>query len=293
MHLAAEIDGAYRISSFFDVFMEISTDAGSSWQAATSGPARTVIQDVTTERPFPSPDILPEHGQYGNTNDSVGFANGFILRDMTLRDLDASWSLPLPGTNASHSCAGTVDMLFLQSGGGGFTSVTAFADVTFSVGPFDHSGSTRYFETEMTALDISGGDLPSGVQIRENPAYTSPGRHSVRTGENVHRADSFFDVYFQLSTDGGQTWLPATNRPLTLMLEVADPWIWMEKAGTNGLRLFWPDPPEGYVLQQSTNLLFTSLWQTVTLPLPTFTNGERFVAMEMTNDVTFFRVARP
>jgi hypothetical protein len=76
-------------------------------------------------------------------------------------------------------------------------------------------------------------------------------------------------------------------------LEVDDPWVWTEKIDLNRLRIFWPDPPGGYVLQQSTNILSTSSWQTVTLPVPLLTNGERQVAMDMTNEATYFRTSQP
>lgn len=59
------------------------------------------------------------------------------------------------------------------------------------------------FLTEMVQLDISGGSLPSGMRLREHTGASSPGATLDRPGSGF---DSFFDVYFELSLDGGQTW---------------------------------------------------------------------------------------
>jgi PEP-CTERM motif-containing protein len=69
------------------------------------------------------------------------------------------------------------------------------------------------FDTEMLQLNISGGTLPpSGVMIRESPTKASTGRHSLTDlGGGLYRIDSFFDVFTELSLDGGQTWTPANS----------------------------------------------------------------------------------
>ena len=84
--------------------------------------------------------------------------------------------------------------------------------VTVSVGA-QGSSSSRFYDTEMLALNISGGGLPSGVMVRESPSKASLGRTSVRTvGPNDYRVDSFFDIFTEISLDGGGaggTWSPA------------------------------------------------------------------------------------
>ncbi len=82
------------------------------------------------------------------------------------------------------------------------------------------SGLTRHFDTEMLQLDIAGGDLPGGLMLRESPSKPSLGRTSERNDpiHPTYHIESFFDVFTEVSTDGGMTWWPAVNGPLTMTL---------------------------------------------------------------------------
>ena len=77
---------------------------------------------------------------------------------------------------------------------------------------FDLLPDDTIFNTEMLQLDISGGNLPAGVMLRESPTQQSTGQTNVDDiGGGVFRISSFFDVFTELSIDGGNTWLPATG----------------------------------------------------------------------------------
>jgi hypothetical protein len=67
--------------------------------------------------------------------------------------------------------------------------------------------------TEMLQLDISGGGLPSGMRIRESPTLASLGKTTILadTPSGPYHIDSFFDVFTELSLDGGQTWTPSDS----------------------------------------------------------------------------------
>ena len=90
---------------------------------------------------------------------------------------------------------------------------SAPAQVTVRV-LFDHAtGNTRFFDTEMLQLDISGGTLPFNVVIRESPTLPSLGETTITDiGGGDFRIDSFFDVFTELSLDFGTTFIPA-DRP--------------------------------------------------------------------------------
>lgn len=92
-------------------------------------------------------------------------------------------------------------------------SFSAPAQVVVSV-TFDHqTGQTRFFDTEMLQLDISGGSLPPNIRIRESPTLQSLGETSITDlGGGLFEISSFFDVFTELSLDGGLTFTPA-DRP--------------------------------------------------------------------------------
>lgn len=78
-------------------------------------------------------------------------------------------------------------------------------------------------DLEMLQLDLSGGEMPAGVMIRESPTLASLGKTSLTDiGGGLYHIDSFFDVFTELSLDGGQTWNPASG-PLHLEGDVPEP----------------------------------------------------------------------
>jgi hypothetical protein len=84
-------------------------------------------------------------------------------------------------------------------------------------GPGDTTGT---FDVEMLSMMLTGGP---GVMIRESPSRPSLGKTSITDigapgpapgdPDNGYHIDSFFDVFTELSIDGGMTWIPkAGNR---------------------------------------------------------------------------------
>ncbi len=67
--------------------------------------------------------------------------------------------------------------------------------------------ATGTFLTEMLQLDLT---LNNGAMIRESPTLQSTGQTSVMPiGGGMFHVDSFFDVFTELSLDGGNTWIPS------------------------------------------------------------------------------------
>jgi hypothetical protein len=63
------------------------------------------------------------------------------------------------------------------------------------------------YATEMLTLNLAG--LPFGAMIRESPTLASTGGETVI--DTPFHIDSFFDVFTELSLDGGASWTPATG----------------------------------------------------------------------------------
>ena len=74
---------------------------------------------------------------------------------------------------------------------------------------------TGTFQTEMLALDLTGTVPGLGAfMIRESPTRQSTGLTSIADiGGGLYKIDSFFDVFTELSIDGGATWVPGSNVP--------------------------------------------------------------------------------
>jgi hypothetical protein len=74
--------------------------------------------------------------------------------------------------------------------------------IAFGRGP----GGLGTFDTEMLSMSLTGGPL----MIRESPTRASTGKTTITDiGGGMYHIDSFFDVFTELSLDGGMTWMPS------------------------------------------------------------------------------------
>jgi hypothetical protein len=77
-------------------------------------------------------------------------------------------------------------------------------------GPSDTTGE---WPVEMVGMSLSGvGTTPPFVMIRESPTLPSLGQTRITDiGGGQYHIDSFFDVFTELSFDGGTNWFPSTG----------------------------------------------------------------------------------
>lgn len=72
------------------------------------------------------------------------------------------------------------------------------------------SNTTGTFDAEIVTMALSGSAGEYNILMREAPALVSSGSTSITDlGGGLYQIDSFFDVFTELSVDGGNTWLPA------------------------------------------------------------------------------------
>jgi len=148
--------------------------------------------------PAPGPIFYP------GTPGPHGIRNGFLH--------DPSACAPMPSQGGS-----SIDSFFdifveIDLTGNGGVSWTPYAlpsrPSRVLIEPPFPQGGDLIFPTEMLQLDLSGGGIP--VMIRESPTLASLGGILQRDlGGGQYHIDSFFDVFTELSLDGGQTWYPS------------------------------------------------------------------------------------
>ena len=87
----------------------------------------------------------------------------------------------------------------------------------------DPGVNPREFGLELLALDFPFFSLPAATKLRESPTLPSSGHATITEGPpGQFHIESFFDVFFELSTDSGQSWFPASG-PLRAVLSPAAP----------------------------------------------------------------------
>ncbi|PWU08968.1 MAG: hypothetical protein C5B50_28640, partial [Verrucomicrobia bacterium] len=220
-------DGTYQINSFFDIFVELSTDGGATWQPATNGPVRMELTPIAPEVPKPNPNLPPLDGNYVSpARWHALYANGIIITNASHNRFTQTYPPPPPGGGQTENFGSTVSGLISMNGGASFQPFSAPASVQVQVNSRsdEDNGATRYFDTEMLSLNLSGGNLPGGVMVRESPSKASLGRTSVRTdSSNNYHVSSFFDIFTEVSLDGGNTWSPTITAPGTMGLRTNPP----------------------------------------------------------------------
>jgi hypothetical protein len=80
---------------------------------------------------------------------------------------------------------------------------------------------TGTFQTEIVSMSLTG---TGGIMLRESPTLQSTGQTTITDiGGGMFHVDSFFDVWTELSLDGGSTWIPNSGGPTHVVLGIPEP----------------------------------------------------------------------
>jgi hypothetical protein len=212
-------DGTFRVHSFFDVFVEVSLDGGQTW-----APVQTPVHmELSPRAPTvaEATDALPPAGSYDSpTGHVTRYDNGLLLRRI-IHPIPPNPPLPFP-TKPNPPCLTCppatfrfmTDIRFEIStdGGRAWAGIGAEASLSVRTRLGRQVGGMRFFDTEMLQLDVHGGGgigLPNMFMLRESPSRPSKGMTTIRESPSLSQpygVDSFFDVFTEISIDGGQTW---------------------------------------------------------------------------------------
>ena len=145
---------------------------------------------------------------------------------------------------------------------------------------------------------MTGPPMLPGVMVRESPSKQSLGRTSIRQVDDPATGiwdyiSSFFDVFTELSTDGGQTWQSSTALPGTMALRSAarcpDLEIRLVQEAT-GLVAFicWPEGTNCELLC-TRSLNDPISWRPANLPQVTI-NGRVCAKVDVSRGMGFYRL---
>jgi len=171
-----------------------------------------------------SPTIPPVGGVFTSTDVQLYSISGFSL---TLRNMELTMNAPITqspsGANELENFMATLNGLsdINITGTGSFPNVPASSSGAGSSFAFGKAGptATGTFDTEMLSLNLSGSTALGPFMIRESPTRASTGRTTITPlGGGTFLIDSFFDVFTELSIDGGQNWIPNANGSSRLTL---------------------------------------------------------------------------
>jgi hypothetical protein len=213
--------------------------------------------------------VDPSSGITNVLDDVVTFSNlntvVLKLRDLSIGGLDNPISPPLAGNPASYNAVSTSKTFeYSDDGGATWNPNGGFGSATVTITNSGGSNPTLY-NMELQELDIEAGTM----MIRESPTKQSLGRHTIKPDPRGFRVSSFFDVFLELSVDGGGTWIPATRsvRLQSSMPPAAPGSIFVSQDGPS-LILNWQN---AFTLESATDV--SGPYLPVKGPLGTVTTG--------------------
>ena len=174
---------------------------------------------------FPSPLLPPVH-----PDPLVGYAaqqHAIYPQDVILNDpfhsRFAGVSRVQVGPDEEETFTSTVTGLVdLLSMGMFDIPVTMTGPMTVKVFGYT-GGDTGTFDTEIISMNLSGNIRAFFVQIQESPSLPSLGETRIAdVGGGIWEIDSFFDVFTELSVNGG-AFYPDLNGPGRMELVLPEP----------------------------------------------------------------------
>jgi hypothetical protein len=172
-------------------------------------------QVITTD-----PSLPPVNGAYVATGPAAAVYSGPGLTITLQNVIDTSFS------NIQHVTSGANELETFNS--------SATGDISFNGGPlvpvtlsgpvetetFGKIGvTTGTFNTQMLSLDLTGSFAGHSAELMLDPANATTGQTTVSdVGGGNFQITSFFDVFTELSLDGGP-FIPQNNGPSLLTLQ--------------------------------------------------------------------------
>ncbi|MCX5671515.1 MAG: PEP-CTERM sorting domain-containing protein [Planctomycetota bacterium] len=175
---------------------------------------------------------LPAPKYLEKKEEVVLYADGIMARNMQLLNVTGREAVPADGVD--NDCDSFFDIFIEVStdGGGTWGLMTGRGEALWRFHGSPIVGGVQPIGAEILSMSLPihrGGSEPTTIQIRESPTRASSGGGSCTAlggGGGGYMIDSFFDIFTEVSLDGGQTWslsaqsarIDGTPEPATLCL---------------------------------------------------------------------------
>jgi hypothetical protein len=158
---------------------------------------------------FSPDDKMPPSLMVSGAEEEVMFANNVLIRNLRMTNPTNRASLP-PGGGAAISSFFDIFLEVSTGGGGNWVDGLDWdCDSFFDFFPPSPTTPGVHSST-ISGLWMTGPDMPANIQIRESPTRASNGSTRIESVPGGYMIDSFFDIFLEVSTDGGGNWLPIT-----------------------------------------------------------------------------------
>ena len=119
----------------------------------------------------------------------------------------------VPGSSIDISYGATVTMSNLLNQYAAPLSATEL--ITFT----GETNLVSTYNVEMLQMDIAGGNLPSGVMLRESPTLASTGNFTITAlGNGYYQLHGYFNLYTEISFNSGVNWFANDGGPALMVI---------------------------------------------------------------------------
>jgi hypothetical protein len=157
---------------------------------------------------FSSQDCLPPPGCADSGTNTIAYPpTAYQIRNVTFLSPTHCDPPPPPGGSIDSFFDIFVELQISNNNGASWSP----ANGTAHCHQRDTTEPNGTIDTEMLSMNLTGGSLPGSVALQESPSMTSAGQTTVQPVSGGFQINSFFDVFTELSLDGGQSWNPGDN----------------------------------------------------------------------------------
>jgi hypothetical protein len=160
-----------------------------------------------------SPLVPPTDGVYLSPQDVHAQYDVVPGLQVILKDIQHTGFTNIVRTPVIGGTNETFDSIVLGNvsiNGGPFNAISLFGPVQVFLFGYN-PGDTGTFDTEMLSMSLQS--VGGSVMIQESPTQQSKGKTTITDqGGGLFRIDSFFDVFTELSLDGGNNWVASVDK---------------------------------------------------------------------------------
>jgi hypothetical protein len=144
-----------------------------------------------------------------------GGGGSIAIRNLVMTRTGPSFVLPPAGSGDTVSSFFDIYLEVSTDGGGTWSDgldndCSSFFDIFTEVSGAGGAGGAQGCTGFMANVFLPSMGLP--IMIRESPTRASTGRFATEAVAGGYMIDSFFDIFIEVSLDGGQTWNICTAR---------------------------------------------------------------------------------
>lgn len=176
------------------------------WGVTASLTLLSLAPNLGATATFSTNLLRPPTGVYA-ANGNISYYNGIVIRNFTIYNPSQSFTPPAPFVTQTNYFTYSSSFDLSMDGGNTWASKLTNGNLWINSTNWGTlpSGAELYVE-EIGQMDITIPTNSMNILFRESPTLASSGQTTIQSVNGGYEISSFFDVFTEISLDGGMTW---------------------------------------------------------------------------------------